>query len=310
MRISPWVWVGLAVVGALAVFVQQSSQASYWRGIADDAESRLETQQIVLDSVTVHADSLAEALAEADSAIVAQRLQAEREVASLTRDREEARRRSGALSATLRADLDSVQAVELDAVVESYEAQVMALEGVVEVERSLTAAERLRESMEKDLERFIEKQQARLEQMAKDLDAVPRDAIDERMAEDIDHVRGHVDRLAELVGRGEMAVARERWEAAKRQVAERRQQVQGRLRAAEQEMVAARERWLEVSHGSRANAGTEPEREHREAARQLMAAGEWVREAREQHRTMTEPQRALEVAREQWEEALDRWRWQ
>ena len=151
MRISPWVWVGLAVVGALAVFVQQSSQASYWRGIADDAESRLETQQIVLDSVTVHAESLAEALAEADSAIVAQRLQAEREVASLTRDREEARRRSGALSATLRADLDSVQAVELDAVVESYEAQVMALEGVVEVERSLTAAERLRATQASEL---------------------------------------------------------------------------------------------------------------------------------------------------------------
>ena len=151
MRISPWVWVGLAVVGALAVFVQQSSQASYWRGIADDAESRLETQQIVLDSVTVHADSLAEALAEAASAIVAQRLQAEREVASLTRDREEARRRSGALSATLRADLDSVQAVELDAVVESYEAQVMALEGVVEVERSLTAAERLRATQASEL---------------------------------------------------------------------------------------------------------------------------------------------------------------
>jgi hypothetical protein len=81
MKVSPWVWVGLAVVGALAVFVQQSSQASYWRGIADDAESRLETQQLVLDSVGVHADSLTEALAAADSAAIAQRLQAEREVA-------------------------------------------------------------------------------------------------------------------------------------------------------------------------------------------------------------------------------------
>ena len=144
VRIPPWVWVGLTVVGVLAVFVQQSSQASYWRGIADDAESRLETQQLVLDSVAVHADSLTEALAAADSVAAAQRLRAEREVARLTRDREEARRRSGALSATLRADLDSVQAVELDAVVESYEAQVTALEGVVEVERNLTAAERLR----------------------------------------------------------------------------------------------------------------------------------------------------------------------
>jgi hypothetical protein len=144
MRISPWVWVGLAVVGALAVFVQQSSQASYWRGIADDAESRLETQQLVLDSAGVHADSLTEALAAADSAVTIQRLQAEREVARLTRSREEARERSEALSASLRASLDSVQVVELDAVVESYEVQIAALEEVVEVERRLTAAEQFR----------------------------------------------------------------------------------------------------------------------------------------------------------------------
>ena len=151
MKVSPWVWIGIAVVGVLSVLIQQSSQASYWRGIADDAESRLEAQGLVLDSATVHADSLAEALAEADSAIVAQRLQAEREVASFIRDREEARRRSGVLSATLRADLDSVQAVELDAVVASYEAQIMALEGVVEVERALTVAERLRATQASEL---------------------------------------------------------------------------------------------------------------------------------------------------------------
>jgi hypothetical protein len=144
VRISPWVWVGLAVVGALAVFVQQRSQASYWRGIADDAESRLETQQLVLDSVGVHADSLAEALAAADSAAITQRLQAEREVARLTRSREEARERSEAISESLRASLDSVQVVELDAVVENYEIQITALEEIVEVERSVTAAERFR----------------------------------------------------------------------------------------------------------------------------------------------------------------------
>ena len=144
MKVSPWVWVGLAVVGALAVFVQQSSQASYWRGIADDAESRLELQELVLDSVAVHADSLSGALARADSAATLQRLQAEREVARLTRSREAARERSEAISASLRASLDSVQVVGLDAVVESYEIQISALEEVVEVERSVTAAERFR----------------------------------------------------------------------------------------------------------------------------------------------------------------------
>jgi len=151
VKVSPWVWVGLAVVGALAVFVQQSSQASYWRGIADDAESRLETQQLVLDSVGVHADSLAEALAAADSAATLQRLQAEREVARLTRSREAARERSEALSESLRASLDSVQVVELDAVVENYEIQIATLEEVIEVERSLTAAERLRATQASEL---------------------------------------------------------------------------------------------------------------------------------------------------------------
>ena len=144
MKVSPWVWVGLAAVGVLAVFIQQSSQASYWRGIADDAESRLEVQDLVLDSVAVHADSLAEALAAADSAATLQRLQAEREVARLTQSREEARERSEALSESLRASLDSVQVVGLDAVVENYEIQIATLEEVIEVERSLTAAERLR----------------------------------------------------------------------------------------------------------------------------------------------------------------------
>jgi SHS2 domain-containing protein len=151
MKVSPWVWVGLAVVGALAVFVQQSSQASYFRGIADDAEERLELQELVLDSVTAHADSLAAALARADSAVIAQRIEAEREVARLTRNREAARARSEALSETLRATLDSAQVVELDAVVASYEVQISALEEVIEVERSLTAAERLRAGQASEL---------------------------------------------------------------------------------------------------------------------------------------------------------------
>ena len=144
VRISPWAWVGIAVVGVLAVFIQQNSQASYWRGIADDAESRLETQQLVLDSVAIHADSLAEALAAADSAASRQRLEAEREVARLTRSREAARERSEAISESLRASLDSVQVVELDAVVGNYEIQISALEEIVEIERSVSAAERFR----------------------------------------------------------------------------------------------------------------------------------------------------------------------
>jgi len=151
VKIPSWAWIGLAVVGVLAVFIQQSAQASYWRGIADDAESRLEVQELVLDSVSVHADSLSEALAAADSAITDNRLQAEREVARLTRSREVARRRSEALSGSLRASLDSAQVEGLDAVVESYEIQIAVLEEVVEVERALTVAERLRADQASEL---------------------------------------------------------------------------------------------------------------------------------------------------------------
>jgi hypothetical protein len=144
VRIPSWVWIAIPAIGLLAVGVRGTTQASYFRGIANDAESRLETQQLVLDSVAVHADSLAEALAAADSAATIQRLQAEREVARLTRSREEARERSEVLSENLRATLDSVQVVELDAVVASYEIQISALEEVIVVERGLTVAERLR----------------------------------------------------------------------------------------------------------------------------------------------------------------------
>jgi hypothetical protein len=132
------------VIGLLVVGVRGTTQASYFRGIADDAEERLELQELVLDSVAVHADSLTEALAAADSAAIAQRLEAEREVAALTRSREAARERSEALSASLRVSLDSAQVVELDAVVASYEVQIAVLEEVVEVERALTAAEQFR----------------------------------------------------------------------------------------------------------------------------------------------------------------------
>ena len=151
VRISPWIWIALVVIGVLAVVVQQSSEASYWRGMADDAESRLETQQLVLDSAGVHADSLADALAAADSAALAHRLQAEREVARLTRGREEARQRSEALVEGLKATLDSAQAAELDAVVASHEAELAVLEEVLEVERGLTVAERLRATQASEL---------------------------------------------------------------------------------------------------------------------------------------------------------------
>ena len=133
----------LALV-AVAIVFQSATEASYWRGVADDAEQRLETQQLVVDSIKTVTDSLSLELQLADSIIIEQRALAELEVTRLTNARQLAELRSEQLSESLRASLDSAQTVQLDAVVESYEEQIDALESMLEVERELTASERLR----------------------------------------------------------------------------------------------------------------------------------------------------------------------
>ena len=143
-KIPGWAWIVVPLIGLLAVGIRGATQASYYQGIADDAEQRLEVQEVVLDSVKSVADSLGEELARADSVVIAQRAIAEREVARLSQFRQEERARSQSLSESLRASLDSTQAVELDLVVDSYEIQIATLEEVIEVERALTAAERMR----------------------------------------------------------------------------------------------------------------------------------------------------------------------
>ena len=74
VKIPGWVWIAIPVIGLLAVGIRGATQASYFRGQADDAAERLELQELVLDSVAGHADSLATALARADSVAAAQRL--------------------------------------------------------------------------------------------------------------------------------------------------------------------------------------------------------------------------------------------
>ena len=151
VKIPSWVWIAIPVIGLLAVGIRGATQASYYQGIADDAEQRLEVQEVVLDSVRSRADSLSDELAQADSAAIVQRAIAEREVARLSQAREEERTRSEEFVGRLRASLDSTQVLELDLVVESYQTQIATLEEVIEVERTLTAAERLRATQASDL---------------------------------------------------------------------------------------------------------------------------------------------------------------
>ena len=128
--VPTWVWIAAPALVLAWVMVQQSVQASYYRGIAEDAEYRIELQEIVLDSVVLRSDSLSVVLQEADSAIEAERLANEREVARLTRSREEVRERTEEISERLMASLDSVQAVELDSIVIGYELILSLREGI------------------------------------------------------------------------------------------------------------------------------------------------------------------------------------
>ena len=151
--IPNWLWtvVFIIIVGTLAMMAQQSMQAAYYRGVADDAEKRIEIQEVVLDSVIHRSDSLVHMLELADSAASEQRLVNEREVARLTRERREARDRSQAISERLRASLDSVQAVGLDSIVFGYEIQIQKLDSIVVVERETRMAEALRADQASEL---------------------------------------------------------------------------------------------------------------------------------------------------------------
>jgi hypothetical protein len=171
-----WVWIAVPIIGLLAVGIRGATQASYYRGIADEAAVRSEEQQVVLDSVALRADSLTEALEAADSVIATQRREAEEEVARLALSRERARERSEAAVASLRVSLDARQVIELDEVVESYKTQISSLEEVIEIERALTAAERLRATQSNELvlslRSVIAEQEERASIMAIEIEAL------------------------------------------------------------------------------------------------------------------------------------------
>ena len=153
VTIPHWIWtVGfITVVGLVGVIAQQSMQAAYYRGVADDTAVRIELQEVVLDSVVHRSDSLTLALDLADSVISEKRFANEREVARLTRSREEERERSEAISERLRTSLDSIQAIELDSIVFGYEMQIQKLDSIIVVERETKLAEALRADQASEL---------------------------------------------------------------------------------------------------------------------------------------------------------------
>ena len=149
--VPTWVWIAIPLIALLTIGLRQSMEASYYRGVADDAERRVEIQEVVLDSVTSVSDSLSIALEHADSIASEQRRINEREVARLTRERIEARDRSQAISERLRASLDSIQALEFDRVVIGYEMQITKLDSIIVIERETRLAEALRADQASEL---------------------------------------------------------------------------------------------------------------------------------------------------------------
>ena len=149
--VPTWVWIAIPLIALLTIGLRQSMEASYYRGVADDAERRVEIQEVVLDSVTSVSDSLSIALEHADSIASEQRRINEREVARLTRERREARERTEVISERLRASLDSIQALEFDRVVIGYEMQITKLDSIIVIERETRLAEALRADQASEL---------------------------------------------------------------------------------------------------------------------------------------------------------------
>ncbi len=142
--LPPWVWLAVALVAVLVIGVRQSMEASYYRGIANDAEHRVTVQESVIDSVIENSVILEEELRQAIYVADQQRRSTEREMSRLGIERIEARERSEAITRRLRAELDSVQALDLDSLVLNYEIQVASLDSMLAVERRYRVAEALR----------------------------------------------------------------------------------------------------------------------------------------------------------------------
>ena len=144
VKVPAWAYLAIALVLVLGIGVQQSMQAAYYRGIANDAEQRVEVQESVIDSVSENTIRLAEELERAMYNAEQQRRATEREAVRLGMERIEARQRSEALTERLRAELDSALTAPLDSLVINYEIQIASLDSMLVVERRYRVAEALR----------------------------------------------------------------------------------------------------------------------------------------------------------------------
>ena len=151
VKITPTTVMAVVVVILLGLAVQFSMRAKYYSGIADSHAEQLELQAVELDEAKTIADSIQLRLDSLESNYWEELEYRESQLDSLVSDREESRSALESITEAFRDSLaDSAQA-QLDEVVEGYEFQIASLETSLEVQREISAADRLRAQTQNEM---------------------------------------------------------------------------------------------------------------------------------------------------------------
>ena len=151
VKITPTTVMAVVVVILLGLAVQFSMRAKYYSGIADSHAEQLELQAVELDEAKTIADSIQLRLDSLESNYWEELEYRESQLDSLVSDREESRSALESITEAFRDSLaDSAQA-QLDEVVEGYEFQIASPETSLEVQREISAADRLRAQTQNEM---------------------------------------------------------------------------------------------------------------------------------------------------------------
>ena len=151
VKITPTTVMAVVVVILVGLAVQFSMRAKYYSGIADSHAEQLELQAVELDEAKTIADSIQLRLDSLESNYWEELEYRESQLDSLVSDREESRSALESITEAFRDSLaDSAQA-QLDEVVEGYEFQIASLETSLEVQREISAADRLRAQTQNEM---------------------------------------------------------------------------------------------------------------------------------------------------------------
>jgi len=166
MSRSPWgLWVGAAtvlVVGTV-VFVSGIMRAQYYVGVADSAEAEALSQSVLIGEAEVVVDSLTSVLRGMEEEALVHAREDSIRLEGLRSTRARSSRQADSLAAELEARLDSVQAIQLRELVAVHEVELTTVQGMLTIEREVSAREALRANQATLLVFQLETQVTRLE---------------------------------------------------------------------------------------------------------------------------------------------------